>query len=328
MLGVKLGLTNMRRLSSAFERPEQKYETIHVAGSNGKGSVVTKIARAHEAAGYKVGLYTSPHISTFRERISINGQMISEGDVKEILPKIFYVVEKEQIPATFFEITTLLAFLYFFREGVDIAILETGLGGRLDATNIVNPKLSVITSISLEHTDILGSTLESITWEKGGIIKPQVPIIIGPRVSKEWITPIAQAQHSPLFQVNGPFVNFHEENKGVAKMALDHLNLPEKAIAHGLTALPPCRTETITTPYGPVILDVAHNPDGLTQLFKALPHQTYRIVLGLSKNKDIEGCLSVIKPHAHFLHLVNSTNGRGLEANTLHSLCQKLKISF
>ena len=166
--GIKLGLQNVERLQEILHYPDRSFTSIHVAGTNGKGSVCIKVARALEKAGYRTGLYTSPHISSFRERIRINGKMITEEAVESILPPLFKVIEEAGIPATFFEITTFLAFLYFAREKVDFAVLETGLGGRLDATNIVSPCLSVITSISLDHTEILGGSCEEIAHEKGG----------------------------------------------------------------------------------------------------------------------------------------------------------------
>lgn len=307
----------MHQLSAAFNHPERQYPSVHVAGTNGKGSVVTKIARAHEALGLKVGLYTSPHISSFRERISINGRMISEAAIERLLPQIFSVSMPEGCIPTFFEVTTLLAFLYFAEENVDIAVIETGLGGRLDATNIITPLVSVITSISIEHAEFLGSTLEEITREKGGIIKPKVPVVLGPRVPKEPIETIATPMQSPITLVEGSFTNYHEENCAIARRALEILNIPPKAINAGLKALPPCRMETVVTPAGPVILDAAHNPDGLEHLFMALPPQKYRIIVGLSKSKDIHGCVSILKERAAWVDIVCSTNGRGLETELL-----------
>ena len=153
---------------------------IHVAGTNGKGSVCHKIARTYEAAGYTVGLYVSPHVSSFRERMQVNGVPISEDNVTLLLPRVYEICRERDIPATFFEITTTLAFSYFKHMGVDVVVLETGLGGRLDATNVVmRPALTVITSIGLEHTRILGDTIEKIAKEKAGIMKKNVPVLCG-----------------------------------------------------------------------------------------------------------------------------------------------------
>ena len=183
-VGSKLGLTNMQRMLEKLDHPEKKFKSVHVAGTNGKGSTTTKIAKGLEAAGLRVGLYTSPHISCFRERIQINGTLIPESYLEKTLPKLFDVCTQNSIAATFFELTTALAFCYFADERVDFASIETGLGGRSDATNVIIPEASVITSIALEHTDILGDTLEKITIEKAGIAKPGVPLVIGPDRTK------------------------------------------------------------------------------------------------------------------------------------------------
>lgn len=319
--GMKLGLNNIEQLNSLLGNPLQHFKCIHVAGTNGKGSVVTKISRALETEGYRVGLFTSPHISTFRERIKVNGQLIDESSTAHLLMKIFKILETENISATFFEITTALAFAYFAAQQVDYAVLETGLGGRLDATNIVIPELSVITSISFEHTEYLGHTLEEITAEKAGIIKPHVPVIIGPCVPEYLVKKIAESKNSPVFQVTGHFVDFDAENSAVARKALQVLKISEESIATGLKTLPPCRMELVCQ-NPPVILDVGHNPDGLEHIFQSIrkkyPHTSLRIIFGLSKNKDMEGCLHVLKRFGECFHLVEAPNGRGVEVDRLY----------
>jgi dihydrofolate synthase / folylpolyglutamate synthase len=175
---VKLGLENMQRLMDALQWPARDICTIHVAGTNGKGSVTYKLAQALQGpcGAVRVGLFCSPHVASFRERMSINGQLISEDDVVELLPFIYQQCRKHDIPATFFEITTALALAYFAKYQVHVICLETGLGGRLDATNVIErPALSIITSIGLEHTRILGDTIELIAMEKAGIMKPSCP---------------------------------------------------------------------------------------------------------------------------------------------------------
>jgi dihydrofolate synthase / folylpolyglutamate synthase len=319
--GIKLGLANMHALNDALGNPIEQYKIIHVAGTNGKGSVCTKIAAGLQAAGYRVGLFTSPHISSFRERIKINGEMIDEESSEKHLENIFTIIEKEQIPATFFEITTALALIYFAVKNVDYVVLETGLGGRLDATNIAHPILSIITSVSLEHTEILGKTLEEISIEKAGIIKANTPILIGPCVPGPPIENIAKEQNSALIKMAGHYLFYNDENNAIAKKGMEILGLKEAAIQTGLKALPPCRFEIVgQDPV--VILDVAHNPDGLEHLLEAVkkkyPHKNLRIVLGLSKSKDIDGCLNVLKKVECPLHLVEATNGRGIEVATLH----------
>lgn len=174
-LRVKLGLSNIAHLHKLLQSPFDKFPIIHVAGTNGKGSVCLKIAKCIESCGKRVGLFTSPHVSTFRERIQVNGRMIEQERVVQLVDLICATSDKNGIPATFFELTTAMAACYFKEENVDYIVLETGLGGRLDATNIVNPLATVITSVSIEHAHILGNTIEEIAKEKAGIVKPGVP---------------------------------------------------------------------------------------------------------------------------------------------------------
>jgi dihydrofolate synthase / folylpolyglutamate synthase len=335
--GIKLGLENCVRLNQALDFPSQAFTSIHIAGTNGKGSVVTKIASALQESGLRVGLYTSPHISCFRERIRINDEMISEDTVERLLTKIFTLAEQLKIPATFFEFTTLLAFAYFAEQNVDIAVVETGLGGRLDATNIVKPKLTAITSISLEHTEILGTTLEEIAREKGGIIKTGVPVVIGPRVPKRVIRELAHHKKSQCIEVTGNFVHFDDENQAIAKACLNTLNINPQAIQKGLEKLPPCRIEILTYPSKhhltlfpkAIILDVAHNPDGIAALLAMMDHtfpgQPIRTICGLSKNKDLAGCLKLLKKRAIHFHLVEAVNGRGASVSSLEDILLKLE---
>lgn len=173
----KPGLDTTLRLSELFGNPHNNIRCIHIAGTNGKGSTAHTIAAVLQSAGYKVGLFTSPHLIDFRERIRVNGEMIGERDVIEFVAK--YRDAKLSISPTFFELTTIMAFDYFNRQDVDVAVIEVGLGGRLDSTNIITPDLSVITNISFDHTALLGNTLEAIAREKAGIIKPHVPVVIG-----------------------------------------------------------------------------------------------------------------------------------------------------
>lgn len=320
--GMKLGLENCQRLNDLLGKPTEKFESIHVAGTNGKGSVCTKIAKAYELQGVPAALYTSPHIATWRERITINGIMISEEDVTRLLTKIFTLIDQHEIPATFFEISTLLAFSYFAEKKVPVAVIETGLGGRLDATNIVTPKLSIITSISLEHTEILGNTLDAIAIEKAGIIKRNVPVVIGPRVPRNIIDSISSPLHSPMHYVDGVFDDYLEENNAVAAKALSILDFSDEIAEKALQAMPLCRLEYLSKKN--VVLDVAHNPDGLYKLFSAIksrfPNRFVRCIVGLSKNKDIEGCLKIINTNAQHIHLVTATNGRGAPYEILKDL--------
>jgi dihydrofolate synthase/folylpolyglutamate synthase len=336
--GMKFGLNNALCLDESLGFPSKGFYSAHVAGTNGKGSVTKKMASSLQEAGFRVGCYISPHISCFRERISINGVMISEDSVERLLSKIFLLIDERKIPATFFEITTLLAFTYFSEEKVDWAVIETGLGGRLDATNIINPKISVITSISLEHTEHLGHTLEEIAYEKAGIIKSQVPVVLGPRVPKEIFKEIAKQKNSPCTLVSGHFETFEEENCAIAKSALEVIEIPSLAIKKGLKTRLPCRFEEINVSLQiqeksisrKVILDVAHNPDGLKELFRAIrkdfPNHKLRVVCGLSKTKDITACLEILMRHACYFHLVEATNGRACSAEDLKKILIEFKV--
>lgn len=174
---LKLDLNNTLSICEALGNPHKHFSTIHVAGTNGKGSVSHMIASILQSAGFKTGLYTSPHLYDFRERIKINGEMISQQNVIKCTEALKPLIES--LEPSFFEVTVGMAFDYFAHENVDIAVIETGLGGRLDSTNIINPEISVITNIGLDHVQLLGDTLEKISAEKAGIIKPKVPVVIG-----------------------------------------------------------------------------------------------------------------------------------------------------
>jgi len=179
---MKFGLHGIRTLLASLDHPEKQFSSIHIAGTNGKGSTASMIAAIFTAAGYKTGLYTSPHLVSFNERIRINGKEISSRTVARLTTDIYPEIERNN--RTFFEAVTAIAFKYFAETKVDIAIIETGLGGRLDATNVLQPLVSVITTIGLEHTQILGASIEEIAFEKGGIIKRGVPCITGVKSQK------------------------------------------------------------------------------------------------------------------------------------------------
>lgn len=339
--GIKLGLENMHLLLNAIGNPEKTIRCIHVAGTNGKGSVCTKIASALQAEGFKVGLYTSPHISTYRERIQINRQMIAEEAITPLLQYLLSVADEHNVPATFFEITTLAALKYFADQRADYAVLETGLGGRLDATNAVIPILSIITSISFDHMELLGNTIEAIAQEKAGIIKPQVTVIIGPRVPSPIIKNIAEQRDSPWEQVRGHFATFDAENSQTARQALEYLQISKVSIEQGLLTLPPCRLESYPgtelkhsqVQHLPewVVLDVAHNPDGLLHLFNALknkfPNQKIRVLCSFSKSKDLRSCLKIIQANAEFMHITQAANPRAASVKELDSLLYELDVS-
>jgi dihydrofolate synthase / folylpolyglutamate synthase len=318
-------LARMQLLDAGLGYPTESYHTIHVAGSNGKGSVSLKIACALAAEGYQVGLYTSPHLFTFRERIAINGEYISEEDVVEELRELFAWEEKCEIEASFFELTTALAFNYFRRRNVDFAVIETGLGGRLDATNVLRrPVSTVITSISREHVHILGDDLESIAAEKAGIIKEAVPVILGPKAHYQAIYKRAKIMGAPLFLSKKISQFFDEENSAVAELALNHLpfSLSPASVAKGIAVRPSCRFERMHD----VIFDAAHNPDAIFHLLQALhtffPKRHVRFLVGFSADKDYECALRLLSDVATHVHLVQAATPR---AASLHALASAME---
>lgn len=317
----KRGLETVQALLALVGSPERAINCVHVAGTNGKGSTVTKIAKALSLDGQKVGVYTSPHITSFCERIVIGNEMINEAKVLEILSLLFERAESANLAPTFFEYATALAFYYFAEEKVDVAVLETGIGGRLDATNVCQPILSVITSISLDHTEQLGSTVEAIAYEKAGIIKHGIPCVIGPRVPQEVIFAEARKRAAPVIVAKGMYTNYEEENQLVARWALEALGVSAKAIGQGLQALPPCRFQYVSDR---VILDVAHNPDGLMRLFERID-EPVTILSGFSKDKDIDRCLEILAEKSDALFFVEAETERAVSAESLVRRAKKGK---
>ena len=345
---MKSCFSSMQRFDRWQGQPHRQFASIQISGTNGKGSVAFKIAAALRETGFRVGLYTSPHISSFRERIQINGALISEEFIKAFLPKLFSFIEKESIQPTFFELLTALAFAYFAEEKVDIAVLEAGLGGQLDATNIVTPILSVITSIDYDHMEILGTTLDEIAAAKAGIIKPGIPAVVGPRAQ---FLPIIQASdHLVLAPSAQGF--YDRENNSIARCALEVLRVPEDAIVKGLARRPPCRFEIIyREPSGilptserskighydgrkrsqnltvcginsqPIILDVAHNPDGFSRLCEAIqeqfPDRLFHVMFAMGKEKDPVLALEKIKSIAARIACVSNNHSRLATAEEL-----------
>jgi dihydrofolate synthase/folylpolyglutamate synthase len=204
----KSSLDNTLRLDKIFRHPHQKYKSIHIAGTNGKGSVSHMLAAVLQLAGYKTGLYTSPHLKDFRERIKINGEMISEEEVMKWVEDFPIKNNLWKMEPSFFELTAAMAFDYFAKQEVDIAIIEVGLGGRLDSTNIITPEVSVITNIGLDHTNLLGDTLEKIASEKAGIIKNNIPVVIGTtqNETKHVFIDTAQTKQTPFFFADQEYV--------------------------------------------------------------------------------------------------------------------------
>ncbi len=281
-------LSPVLALAEKLGHPEKKFPTVHVAGTNGKGTVCFKLAEVLKDNGYRVGLFTSPHLFTYRERIQINGKMISEEEVASRLEKILSLAKDP----TFFDVTTLLAFDYFADEEVDVAIVEVGLGGRLDATNIVIPILSIITSISHDHVGILGATLEEIAAEKGGIIREGIPVVIG-----------ESAALPPIVEKGADLTIAKNNSTSIVKKALKKLPF-NVDIGEGIRRRPPCRYEK----KGDVIFDVAHNPAAFERLFKTVqreyPGKKIHVLLGMAKDKDVDASLEMIERYADHIALL------------------------
>ena len=272
---AKVNLENMRRIQ--LHLPPIKWKSVHVAGTNGKGSVAIKTQSVLSLSGYKTGLYTSPHISTFRERIRIDGEMITADEVTDIMNFIFSVAEKENIPLTFFENITAMAFMYYSLKQADWAVIECGMGGLLDATNVINPNVCVVTTIGLDHQEFLGETIDLIALNKAGIIKKNVPIVIGPKAEpKEVFFKVAISKDAEVVDVKGSFLDFEEENNSIARTVISKIGettkISEKAVRLGLKYRMKCRIEDQShlaskwDKIDRILLDGAHNSQGVRAL--------------------------------------------------------------
>jgi dihydrofolate synthase/folylpolyglutamate synthase len=322
-------LAAMREACERLGYPERTLRCVHVAGTNGKGSVCTKIAKGFELAGTKVGLFTSPHIFSFCERIQVQGIPISQEGVVDGVAAIRRRCSDD---LSFFEITTLLAFEWFRQHGVQMAVFETGLGGRLDATNVCHPSLCIITSINFDHVIELGNTIEQITAEKAGIIKRAVPLLLGPRVSLQAVmksapfTLLQQHGETPIIhQVTGTWADFDEENSALAAKAMALLDLPLHCIEKAVLVRPPCRFQQFLVPEQgdsvPVVLDVAHNPDGIQRLLMktraTFPNSLVCFLMAVCRNKDIASMARLIKETAAIVICTQSSSWRAMAAEEL-----------
>jgi dihydrofolate synthase / folylpolyglutamate synthase len=334
----KKDLTNAYLLADHLGNPEKKIQCIHVAGTNGKGSTSHMLASILQEAGYKVGLYTSPHLKDFRERIKINGGEISEDFVRDFINtnKVFF----EANDMSFFEMTVGLAFDYFAKEKVDIAIIEVGMGGRLDATNIITPLVSVITNIGLDHTQFLGNTLEAIAFEKAGIIKPGIPVVIGEYTSETQAVFLAKANEnnaaiffaSDNIQQTYPsdlLGDYQTHNKKTVVQTIAIINIQkdfkisESQIETGLLNV--VRNTGLlgrwqTLGESPkVICDTAHNKNGLEIVMKQIQKEKFdalHIVLGVVNDKDLAEILPLFPKKANY-YFCKPNIPRGLEATLL-----------
>jgi dihydrofolate synthase/folylpolyglutamate synthase len=335
----KADLTNTHALMDLLDHPERGLRCVHVAGTNGKGSTSHLIASALQEAGLRVGLHTSPHLKDFRERFRINGAMIPEAEVVRFVEQ--YREGFEPIEASFFEWGVALAFWWFREQQVDIAVIETGMGGRLDSTNVVTPEVSVITNVGWDHMDFLGNTLEAIAGEKAGIIKPGVPVVVG-----EAEGPLAEVFRGKALEEQAPFTlvdqsaplsyasglaGMHQERNARTALAALHVlrgrgwSIPEDAIARGFTRVVPntgLRGRWEVLAREPLtIADVAHNVDGLRSVKAMLadtPHRQLHIVLGMVNDKDLGRVLAEL-PRAARYYFCKANIPRGLDAWALRA---------
>lgn len=351
----KPGLDNTIRLMELLDNPHKKFKSIHVAGTNGKGSVSHYIAAILQLSGYKVGLYTSPHLVDFGERIRISGKMIDQNYVVDFIEKNISIIETVQ--PSFFELTMAMGFSYFADREVDIAVIEVGLGGRLDSTNIINPELSIITNIGFDHVEFLGNTLEKIATEKAGIIKPHVPVIVGetvPETKAVFVQKAKEMDADIYFASEKKALNFVEyrdnkmlvlsdnklyvselcgryqlKNMATVLTAIEVLNststflITSESIKAGLEkvcSITGLRGRWEIIRLNPMIVaDTGHNVHGMQEVANQLKCQIYkrlRIVIGMVNDKDISGVLKLLPGDAIY-YFTKAQVKRALDAQEL-----------
>ena len=381
----KKDLTNTIRLCEFLGNPQKKFKSFHIAGTNGKGSVSHMLAAILQTAGYKTGLYTSPHLKDFRERIKVNGEMVNKEFVIDFTEKIKPLIE--EIEPSFFEITVAMAFEYFAKQLVDIAIIEVGLGGRIDSTNIITPELSVITNIGWDHMNMLGDTLEKIAFEKAGIIKPGIPVVIGEMLpqTQAIFEQTAKEKNSVLHPASKKrqvvnwnwikhelVVEVSEEHKQDHKFY--HLDLTGiYQTKNLLTVLETCfqleqqgwkindeiihkglkHAKKLTGLHGRweiihqspmVVLDVAHNIEGIEQLTRQIEvteHRQLHIIIGMVKDKEVEKILALLPKSAEYyftkaqipravseIELAKKAAKAGLQGETFPNVNDALKTAL
>ena len=361
----KPGLENTHRLMDYLGNPHLKFHSIHVAGTNGKGSVSHYMAAILQEAGYKVGLYTSPHLVDFGERIKINGQMIEQEYVIEFIQR--HIEAIESIQPSFFELTMAMAFSYFADKHVDIAVIEVGLGGRLDSTNIISPELSIITNIGFDHVEFLGDSLPQIAAEKAGIIKPGIPVVIGeslPETKPVFVLKSLEMQSDIIFAEDDdiPVLTRYEQDKmifnyrkqefgsglnGIYQLrnlatifsAIKVLNnrttfkVSDEALKKGIEHI--CKLTglrgrwELLSDKPKVIADTGHNVPGIQAIVNQLKNQHYktlRIVIGMVNDKDISGVLKLLPIDAVY-YFTQAQVKRALPANELKAKAMNYNLS-
>lgn len=352
--GIKLGLDNIRAILAALGNPERAWRSVHIAGTNGKGSVAAMVERGLRAAGLKTGRYTSPHLDVIEERVAINGEHVDRETFTAATALVFDAVDRATrdgtltVVPTFFEVSTAVAFEIFRQAKVDVAVVEVGLGGRFDATNVLSPDITAITSIAFDHERHLGATLSQIAFEKAGIAKPGTPLVTGqlPGEAARRIAAVAAAVGAPLIDAHATATNRvypplklalagrHQlENAAVAKAILETWSarvsfVPTAAI---VTALADCRwparLEWLRLPGGALLLDAAHNPAGASALAAYLADEHLApipIVLAVMADKDLAGMVQPLVPMASSFIATTVPHSRARTADGLAAALREL----
>ena len=357
LFGIKLGLDNIQKICDELGNPEKKYKIIHITGTNGKGSTSTIIETVLLEAGYSVGKYTSPHILKFNERIRANGKDISDEEIALTYEKVKNAVKNIGITPTFFEVTTAMMFLYFAEKKVEYAVLEVGMGGRFDATNVADGDIAIITNVSLDHTEYLGKTIYDIALEKAGIIKEKSFVIVGDS-DKEFLKAVSEKKKTFIntedkyndVRYNLNFKNFMTEiyinekkfnlslfgdyqvkNFLCAYEALKHLGISDEIIEKAVSKVVwQCRFERFSQ--NPLtILEGAHNIDGILNLKKILTHE-YKsdeivMIVSILKDKKVKEMLEVCESFSDKIILTSlSDNPRGLSGEKLLEYTDKSSV--
>ncbi|PWH83468.1 tetrahydrofolate synthase [Algibacter marinivivus] len=336
-IAFKKDLSNTIKLASHLKNPENTFNTVHVAGTNGKGSTSHMLASVLQEAGYKVGLYTSPHLKDFRERIKINGEEVSKQFVIGFIKRNKPFFEKNKL--SFFEMTVGMAFDYFAKQKVDIAVIEVGLGGRLDSTNIITPKVSVITNIGLDHTQFLGDTLELIAFEKGGIIKPNVPVVIGETQDETThvFKTLAEKNKTELVFADKVIKEHYKSDlvgtyqsknikttiQSIKELRKQGFSISDENLKVGLLSVikNTCLLGRwqILNDKPKVVCDTGHNREGLTYVMQQLKNEKFdslHMVFGVVSDKDLRSIVDLLPKEATY-YFCKPNISRGLDAKVL-----------
>lgn len=345
-VGVKLGLENIQKLCAELGNPERKLKFIHIAGTNGKGSVAAMCEAMLKKLGFKVGLYTSPHLIRYNERFRFNGEEIEDAALQSLAERVLKASSEEM---TFFEISTAISFLWFHQMKADVVVLETGLGGRWDATNVVIPAVSVITSIGLDHMQFLGNSLREIAAEKAGIIKKQIPVVTQKQedeiqsvirsFAKDQQSPLIEIKESQIGEFRPPLSGDHQKgNTAVAVAAVrefckqnGRVDLKEEVLQSGLDQTRWVgRCQVIQRDSKPVLMiDGAHNPLGVKVLAQEIrarwKGQKVLLIFGAVADKNIKEMLNLLVPVAKEIFFTQVPSDRSMSLDALHGLCPEGK---